>query len=105
MMNPAPAPSGRTAATVAAYAAAIAAFGYALLSAYWALGGHGLIGTVGGYAAQAARHGGAAPVLLALGAAAAKVAAACSPWRWCGPVTLPFQFRPAARRHRPRPGR
>ena len=62
-----PHPPGRaTAARVTAYAAASAAFAYALVSAYWALGGHGLISTVGGYAAQAARRGGAAPVLLAL---------------------------------------
>jgi hypothetical protein len=70
-----PAPSGRaTSATVTAYAAAAAAFAYALVSAYWALGGHALISTVGGYAAQVAHQKGAAPVLLALGAAAAKAA-------------------------------
>jgi Protein of unknown function (DUF3995) len=68
------APSGgATAATVTAYAAAAAAFGYALVSAYWALGGRGLISTVGGYVTQLAHRGGAAPVLLALAAAAAKV--------------------------------
>jgi hypothetical protein len=66
-----PAPSGRsTAATVAAYAAAVAAFSYALLSGYWALGGHALVSTAGGYAAQIARRGAAAPVLPALAAAA-----------------------------------
>jgi hypothetical protein len=70
-----PAASGRaTATTVAAYAAAVAAFAYALVSAYWALGGHGLISTVGGYAAQFAQRGGAAAMLLALGAAVAKAA-------------------------------
>ena len=70
-----PAPSGRAAAaTAAAYAAAIAAFAYAVVSAYWALGGQRLISTVGGYAAQAAHLGGAAPVLLALAAAVAKAA-------------------------------
>jgi hypothetical protein len=68
-----PAPSGRaTAATVTAYAAAAAAFAYALVSAYWALGGHALISTVGGYVTQLAHQGEAAAVLLALGAAAAK---------------------------------
>ncbi len=70
-----PAPSGRAAAgTATAYAAAIAAFSYALVSAYWALGGHGLVSTVGGYAAQFAHREGAAPVLLALAAVAAKTA-------------------------------
>ena len=34
--------------TVAAYTAAIVAFGYALVSLYWAVGGRGLAGTVGG---------------------------------------------------------
>ena len=70
-----PAPSGRaTSATVAAYAAAAAALSNALVSAYWALSGRGLISTVGGYVTQFAHQKGAAPVLLALGAAAAKAA-------------------------------
>jgi hypothetical protein len=68
-----PAPSGRaTAATVTAYAAA---FAYALVSACWALSGHALISTVGGYLTQLAHRGEAAAVLLALGAAAAAKAA------------------------------
>ena len=71
----APATSGwPTAGTVAAYAAAIVAFGYALMSLYWALGGHGLVSTIGGYVEQFARRGGALPVLIALAAALAKVA-------------------------------
>jgi len=37
------------AGTATAYAAAIVAFGYALMSLYWALGGHGLVSTIGGY--------------------------------------------------------
>src|SRR5215470_14819631 len=45
----------------AAYAAAIVAFGYALVSVYWAVGGHGLVSTVGGYVEQFARRGGAVP--------------------------------------------
>jgi len=61
------------AGTVAAYAAAIAAFAYALVSLYWAVGGRGLVSTVGGYVEQFARQGGAVPVLVALAAAAAKV--------------------------------
>jgi Protein of unknown function (DUF3995) len=61
-------------ATVAAYAAGFVAFAYALVSLYWALGGRGLIGTVGGYAEQFARRGGAAPVLLAVAVTLAKVA-------------------------------
>ena len=71
----APPPSGWSAAgTVAAYAAAIVAFAYALVSLYWAVGGHGLLSTVGGYVEQFARRGGALPVLVAVAAAVAKVA-------------------------------
>jgi hypothetical protein len=71
----APAAAGRrTAGTVAAYAAAVVAFAYALVSLYWAVGGHRLVSTVGGYVAQFARQGGAVPVVLALAATAAKVA-------------------------------
>jgi len=71
----APAASGWPAAgTVTAYAAAIVAFGYALMSLYWALGGHALVSTIGGYAEQFARRGGALPVLIALAAVLAKVA-------------------------------
>src|SRR5262249_60469854 len=61
------------AGTVTAYAAAIVAFGYALMSLYWALGGHALISTIGGYVEQFARRGGALPVLIALAATSAKV--------------------------------
>jgi len=67
-------PAGPRRRPFAAYAAAVAAFAYALVSAYWALGGQGLISTVGGYAAQFAERGGAAAMLLALGVAAAKAA-------------------------------
>ena len=70
----APAASGWSAGTVAAYAAALVAFAYALVSLYWAVGGHGLVSTVGGYVEQFARRGGAVPVLVALAATAAKVA-------------------------------
>jgi hypothetical protein len=105
----APPPSGRSAAgTAAAYAAAIVAFAYALVSLCWAVGGHGLVSTVGGYVEQFARHGGALPVLVALAAVAAKVAGGLlalalvrpwgrvvprrwrwhlgvwDPWFWCG---------------------
>jgi len=62
------------AGTVTAYAAAIVAFGYALMSLYWALGGHALVTTIGGYAEQVARRGGALPLLIALAAVLAKVA-------------------------------
>ena len=69
-----PATAGRhTAGSVAAYAAAVVAFAYALVSLYWAVGGHRLVSTVGGYVAQFARQGGAVPVLLAVAATAAKV--------------------------------
>jgi hypothetical protein len=66
--------SGRPTLALAAYAAAIVAFGYALVGLYWAFGGRGLISTVGGYVEQFARRGGALPVLLALAATLAKVA-------------------------------
>ena len=59
---------------VAAYAAAVLAFAYALVSLYWALGGHALLTTVGGYVEEFARRGGALPVVIALAAAAAKAA-------------------------------
>src|SRR6516165_11136432 len=69
-----PAASGWSAAgTVTAYAAAIVAFGYALMSLYWALGGHALVSTIGGYVEQFARRGGALPVLIALAATLAKM--------------------------------
>src|SRR5258707_8264983 len=58
-------------AAVAAYAAAAVAFGYALVSLYWALGGHGLISTVGGYVQQFAHGGGVVAVLVALAVAVA----------------------------------
>ena len=73
--RPAPAASRRAAVgSVAAYAAAIVPFAYALVSLYWAAGGQALISTVGGYVQQFADRGGAAPLLAALAAAVAKVA-------------------------------
>jgi hypothetical protein len=60
--------------TVTAYAAAVVAFGYALMSLYWALGGHALVSTIGGYVEQFAGRGGALAVLIALAATLAKVA-------------------------------
>ena len=73
--QPAPAASGWPAmGTVTAYAAASVAFGYALMSAYWAVGGHALIGTIGGYVQQFAHRGGALPALVALAATVAKAA-------------------------------
>ena len=58
---------------VTAYAAAAVAFAYALMSLYWAVGGHALLSTIGGYVEQSARRGGALPVLIALAATLAKV--------------------------------
>src|SRR5258708_38603663 len=58
-------------AAVAAYAAAAVAFGYALVSLYWALGGRGLISTVGGHVQQVAHGGGGVAVGGALSVAAA----------------------------------
>jgi hypothetical protein len=59
---------------VAAYAAAVVTFAYALVSLYWAVGGHALVSTIGGYAEQYARRGRALPGLIAFAAALAKVA-------------------------------
>jgi len=59
---------------ISAYAAAIVAFAYAAMSLYWAVGGHALISTIGGYVQQFARQGGALPVLAALVVTVAKVA-------------------------------
>jgi hypothetical protein len=71
----APATSGWSAVgSAAAYAAAVVAFAYALVSLYWAVGGQGLLSTVGGYVEQFARRGGAVPVLVALAVTVAKVA-------------------------------
>ncbi len=46
----------------AAYAAAVAAFGYAAVSLYWAVGGTAGLSTVGGPAETMARSGGTAAV-------------------------------------------
>ncbi len=59
--------------TVSAYAAAVVAFAYALMSLYWALGGHALVSTIGGYVEQFARRGGALPVLAAVAVTLGKV--------------------------------
>jgi hypothetical protein len=59
---------------ISAYAAAIVAFAYAVMSLYWAVGGHALVSTIGGYVEQFARRGGALPVLAALAVTVAKVA-------------------------------
>lgn len=70
-----PAASGWSAVgTVSAYTAAIIAFAYALMSLYWAAGGHALISTIGGYVEHFARQGGALPVLAALAVTVAKAA-------------------------------
>jgi hypothetical protein len=60
--------------TVAAYGAAVLAFGYAAVSLYWSVGGRGLLSTVGGYAERGAQHGGGAAVVLGLATVAVKVA-------------------------------
>jgi hypothetical protein len=60
--QPAPATSGWPAVgTVTAYAAAVVAFAYGLMSLYWAVGGHALVSTIGGYVEQFARQGGHFP--------------------------------------------
>ncbi len=64
----------------------------AIVSVYWGLGGRWLIDTVGGAIERIANRGGAAPVLLALGAAAAKVIA--------GFVALLLTIRPRSLKER-----
>ncbi|MBV9795790.1 MAG: DUF3995 domain-containing protein [Actinobacteria bacterium] len=59
--------------TIAAYAAAVVAFGYAAVSLYWAACGRGLLSTIGGYAEQAASSGGAGATALGLADVVAKV--------------------------------
>src|SRR6202050_2744056 len=67
--------SGWPAAGVtAAYAAAVVAFGYALVSLYWAAGGRALLSTVGGYVEHLTNQGGAGPGIVALAVVRAKVA-------------------------------
>ena len=61
--------------SAAAYAAAVLAFGYAAVSAYWAAGGHGLLDTVGGTVEDVTRRGGAPALMLNGTAVLAKVAA------------------------------
>jgi len=69
-----PAASGWSAVGTVTDAAAIVALAYALMSLCWVLGGHALVGTIGGYVEQFARRGGALPVVVALAATLAKVA-------------------------------
>jgi hypothetical protein len=57
----------------AAYAASLAAFAHAMMDLYWALGGDGLLSTVGGYPERLAHQGGVLPELLALSASAAQM--------------------------------
>jgi uncharacterized protein DUF3995 len=59
----------------ASYAASLAAFAHAMMDLYWALGGHALLSTVGGYAERLAHQGGALPALLAVCASAAQMLA------------------------------
>jgi hypothetical protein len=59
----------------ASYAAGFAAFAHAMMDLYWALGGHALLSTVGGYAERLAHQGGVLPALLAVCASAAQMLA------------------------------
>jgi hypothetical protein len=82
----APPPVGWSAVgTAAAYAAAIVAFAYALVSLYWAAGGHGLVRTVGGYVEQFARHGGAFRYWPLSRPWRRRWLGGCSRWHWSGP--------------------
>src|SRR5689334_11571993 len=84
--QPAPAASGWAAVgTITAYAAAVVAFGYALVSLYWAAGGDGLVSTVGGYVEQFARRGGQFRHWSPWRRRWRRWLAACSLWRWSGP--------------------
>ena len=65
---------GMPAGTIAAYAAAAAAFGYAAVSLYWAAGGTLLLGTLGGTMEDIARRGGLPAVALGLTATVLKAA-------------------------------
>ena len=64
----------RPAGTMAAYAAALAAFAYAAVSLYWTTGGTLLLGTLGGTMEDIARDGGLPAVALGLTATVLKVA-------------------------------
>jgi hypothetical protein len=59
---------------VAAYGAALLAFGHAAWSVYWTAGGTALLDTVGGSIEEAARRGGAGAVAVGTATAALKVA-------------------------------
>jgi hypothetical protein len=78
----------------AAYAASLTAFAHALVDLYWALGGHALLSTVGGYPERLARQGGVLPELLTLTASAAQMMAGLlalalvRPWGHVIPRTL-----------------
>ena len=78
----------------ASYAASLAAFAHAIMDLYWALGGHGLLSTVGGYAERLARQGGVLAELLAFSASAAQMMAGLlalalvRPWGQVIPRTL-----------------
>ena len=65
---------GMPAGTIAAYAAAATAFGYAAVSLYWAAGGTLLLGTLGGTLEDIARRGGLPAVALGLTATGLKAA-------------------------------
>ena len=62
----------RPAGTMAAYAAALAAFAYAAVSLYWTTGGTLLLGTLGGTMEDIARDGGLPAVALGLTATVLK---------------------------------
>jgi hypothetical protein len=82
-----PAASGWSAVgTVTAYAAAIVALAYALMSLYWALGGHALVSTIGGYVEQFALRGrGTSRAGSPRGDVGKRWLVVCSRWRWCVP--------------------
>jgi hypothetical protein len=80
-----PAASGWSAVGTVTNAAAIVALAYALMSLCWALGGHALVGTIGGYVEQFARRGGALQCWWPSRRRWQRWLVACSRWRWCVP--------------------
>jgi Protein of unknown function (DUF3995) len=86
-------PGASGAGAVAAHGAAVLAFGYAVVSLYWAVGGRGLLSTVGGYVQQLADRGGAGAVLVAVVVLLAKVAGGVLALALIRPSALPVSRR------------
>ncbi len=81
MNEPAPSQGGgrSTAGTTVAFLALAVGFGYAGISAYWAVGGTGLLDTLGGVFERWGRSGGAGVAALLWGVVAIKMVASLLP--------------------------